>query len=44
MTAPAPEMIEREQSKLYITDAELIRPLGVPEKIARAALVSQPEY
>jgi hypothetical protein len=38
MTAPAPETIEREQSKLYITDAELIRRLGVPEKIARAVI------
>lgn len=38
MTLPAPETLEREQDKLYVTDAELIRRLGVPEKIARAAL------
>lgn len=38
MTAPAPEVIEREKDKLYLTDAELIRRLGVPEKIGRAAL------
>jgi hypothetical protein len=38
MTTPAPETIDREQSKLYITDAELIRRLGVPEKIARAVI------
>jgi hypothetical protein len=38
MTTPAPETIERETAKLYVTDAELIRRLGVPEKIARVAL------
>jgi len=38
MTAPAPETIEREKEKLYVTDAELIRRLGVPEKIGRAML------
>jgi len=32
MTTPAPETIEREQGKLYLSDAELIRRLGVPEK------------
>jgi len=30
MTQPAPETIEREGSKLWITDAELIRWIGVP--------------
>lgn len=38
MTMPAPEVIEREKDKLYVTDAELIRRLGVPEKIGRAAI------
>jgi hypothetical protein len=38
MTAPAPETIEREKDKLYVTDAELIRRLGVPDKIGRAVL------
>lgn len=35
MTQPAPETVERERDKLFITDAELIRWLGVPENIAR---------
>lgn len=35
MTAPAARTIEREQQKLFVTDAELIRRLGVPEKRAR---------
>ena len=38
MTRPAPETIEREGNKLWITDAELIRWLGVPERLARAAI------
>jgi hypothetical protein len=38
MTAPAPETLEREKDKLYVTDAELIRRMGVPEKIAREAI------
>lgn len=38
MTTPAPEALEREQDKLWVTDAELIRRLGVPEKIARATI------
>lgn len=36
MTTPAPETLDREKDKLYVTDAELIRRLGVPEKIGRA--------
>jgi hypothetical protein len=32
MSKPAPETLEREKDKLYLTDAELIRRLGVPEK------------
>lgn len=38
MTAPSPETREREKDKLWLTDAELIRRLGVPEAIARANL------
>lgn len=38
MTTPAAETIESEGTKLYVTDAELIRRLGVPEKTAREAL------
>lgn len=38
MTEPAAETLERETAKLFVTDAELIRRLGVPEKIARVAL------
>lgn len=36
MTTPSTETLEREKDKLYVTDAELIRRLGVPEKIGRA--------
>jgi hypothetical protein len=38
MTAPRPETIEREKDKLFLTDAELIRKLGVPARPAREAL------
>jgi hypothetical protein len=38
MTMPAAETIEREREKLYLTDAELIRRLGVPEKVMRSIL------
>ena len=38
MSMPAPETLERESSKLWVTDAELIRRMGVPEKIAREQL------
>jgi len=38
MTKPAPETLESEQDKLFVTDAELIRRLGVPEKIGRSAI------
>jgi hypothetical protein len=38
MTSPAPETLEREKDKLYLTDAELIRWLGVPEKYFRTIL------
>ena len=38
MTTPAETTIEREQTKLYLSDAELIRRLGVPEKHMRKIL------
>lgn len=38
MTMPHPETLEREKDKLYLSDAELIRRLGVPEKILRPIL------
>jgi len=38
MTAPAPQTIEREKDKYYVSDAELIRKLGVPEKHMRKIL------
>ena len=30
MTEPRPETLERERDKLYLTDAELYRRLGIP--------------
>lgn len=38
MASPSPETLEREKDKLYVTDAELIRRLGVPVDIGKAAL------
>lgn len=38
MTMPSPATLEREKDKLYLTDAELIRRVGVPEKIMRPML------
>jgi hypothetical protein len=38
VTMPDPETLEREKDKLWVSDAELIRRLGVPEKIMRANL------
>jgi hypothetical protein len=38
MTMPAAHTLEREKDKLYLTDAELIRRLGVPEKTLRPML------
>jgi hypothetical protein len=38
MTAPRPETLEREKDKLLLTDAELIRRLGVPEQKARQTI------
>lgn len=39
MTMPRPETLEREKDKLYLLDSELIRRLGVPEKILRPILI-----
>lgn len=38
MTSPSSETLEREKDKLYLTDAELIRRLGVPDKKLRPML------
>lgn len=38
MTKPTPEVLEREKDKHYVTDIELIRRLGVPEKLGRSIL------
>ncbi len=35
---PSPETLDREKDKLYLTDAELIRRLGVPDKVLRPML------
>ena len=40
VSMPAPETLERESTKLWVTDAELIRRMGVPEKTARETLRS----
>jgi hypothetical protein len=38
MTTPVPETLEREKDKLYLLDSELIRRIGVPEKLMRSML------
>lgn len=38
MTSPRPETLEREKDKLFLTDVELIRWLGVPDKVIRPLL------
>lgn len=38
MTKPCPETLEREKDKHYLTQAELIRRLGWPEKRAKLIL------
>lgn len=38
MTSPSGDTLGREKDKLFLTDAELIRYLGVPEKVARPVL------
>lgn len=38
MTQPAESTLESEKDKLWLTDAELIRRMGVPEKTAYEAI------
>ncbi len=38
MTMPAADTLEREKDKLWVSDAELVRWMGVPEKEAYEAL------
>jgi hypothetical protein len=38
MSKPRAEIPEGERDKLFVTDDEMIRRLGVPEKAARAAI------
>jgi hypothetical protein len=38
MTNPRAETLELEKEKLWVTDAELIRRVGVPEKTMRSML------
>lgn len=38
MTKPRPETIEREKDKLYVTDAELYRRLGLPREVAKPVI------
>lgn len=38
MTTPKPETLQSEKDKLYLTDAELIRRLGVPAQSARLTI------
>ena len=35
MTLPRPETLEREKDKLYVTDAELYRKLGLPRAVIK---------
>lgn len=38
MSTPEPDTLEREKDKLWVTDAEMIRRMGVPERTAREAI------
>ena len=38
MSTPSAETIEREKDKLWVSDSEIIRRIGVPEKKAREAI------
>jgi hypothetical protein len=38
MTKPAADTLEREKDKLYLLDSELIRRLGVPDRVLRPIL------
>jgi hypothetical protein len=47
MTMPAEDTLEREKDKLWVKDSELIRRLGVPEKLGRETLkvlVTRPDF
>jgi hypothetical protein len=39
MTKPADDTLEREKDKLWVSDSELVRWMGVPEKQAYEALL-----
>jgi hypothetical protein len=38
VSTPSAETLEREKDKLWVSDSEIIRRLGVPEKKAREAI------
>lgn len=38
MTAPSPETVEREKDKLWLTDAELYRRLGLSRGVAKPVI------
>jgi hypothetical protein len=38
VTTPAPETLDREKDKLFLTDAEMIGRLGVPQRLLRPFL------
>jgi hypothetical protein len=38
MTLPSPDALEREKDKLYLTEAEMFRRLGVPYQKAKTAV------
>jgi hypothetical protein len=39
MTLPSPAALEREKDKLYLTDAELYRRMGVPRQSAQRIIL-----
>jgi hypothetical protein len=38
MTAPQPATLDREKDKLFVTDAELLRRLGVPTRLGKRVI------
>ena len=40
MTEPRPEVLEREKDKLFLTDAELFRRLGVPRAVLKPIITT----
>lgn len=44
MSSPVPETLDRELAKRYVTDAEMIRRMGVPEKLARPVIRELDEH